>query len=427
MTIELSALETRKLFNASCIALITTSMTFAIRGALMDTWGTEFALTGEEIGWVNSTAFLGFTLSMLVGGPLCDVLGMRNLLRIAFFGHLLGIGLTISATGYYSLFYATLVIGISNGMVEAACNPLITALFPNEKIKFLNRFHIWFPGGIVIGGLLSYLFLERLHLPWPYLMTMLILPNLIYGYLAFKARFPVSERMSSGTSNSEMYKALLHPLFLIMVGCMFLTAATELGTNQWITALLANVGVPSILLLVFINGIMAVGRGFAGELAHRLRPEGMLLLSAVFSALGLVLLSYAQGYQAFGAAAVFAVGICYFWPTMLGFVSVYTPKTGPMGLSIMGGAGMFSVYLILPFMGKTYDQKLASLIPEGMTLESLKNAVAGSTQAQVWSDLNLMAGSETLFSVVILPLFLIVAFTGILFWVKGKGDISKNP
>lgn len=425
MATDLNPIQTRKLFNASCIALITTSMTFAIRGALMDTWGTQFSLTGEEIGWVNSTAFLGFTLSMLFGGPLCDVLGMRNLLRIAFFGHLLGIGLTISATGYYSLFYATLVIGISNGMVEAACNPLVTALFPNEKIKYLNRFHIWFPGGIVIGGLISYLFLVRLHLPWPYLMSMLIVPNLIYGYLAFKASFPVSERMSSGTSISEMYKSLLNPLFLVMVACMFLTAATELGTNQWITALLANVGVPSILLLVFINGLMAIGRGFAGELTHRLKPEGMLIFSAVFSTLGLILLSVAQGYQAFEAAAVFAVGICYFWPTMLGFVSVYTPKTGPMGLSIMGGAGMFSVYLILPFMGKMYDQKLTALVPPNTVLEDLKNAVPGSEMARIWSNLNLTAGSQTLLSVSILPLFLIFAFTGIYFWLKAK-HLSDN-
>lgn len=410
----------RRLFTASCIALITTSMTFAIRGALMATWGQQFSLTGEEIGWVNSTAFLGFTLSMIFGGPLCDVVGMRNLLRIAFFGHLIGTVATLSASGYHSLFYATLVIGISNGMVEAACNPLVTALYPNEKIKFLNRFHIWFPGGIVLGGILAYLLSDQLKLPWHILVAMILIPNFIYGYLSFNGEFPLSETRTSGVSAKDMFTSLLDPLFLAMVACMFLTAATELGTNQWITALLENVGVPSILLLVFINGLMAIGRGFAGELAHRLRPEGMLLLSAVFSTLGLVLLSYSQGYQAFIAAAVFAAGICYFWPTMLGFVSEYMPKTGPLGLSVMGGAGMFSVYLILPSMGKMYDQKLAAHVPDGMTLLQLKSALPGSAQALLFKDINLMAGSETLFVVAALPLFLIVAFTCIFFWVRNR-------
>jgi MFS family permease len=414
-----NGIQASRLFTASCIALITTAMTFAIRGGLMATWGEEFSLTAEKIGWVNGTAFWGFTVAMVFGGPLCDVLGMRNLLRFAFAGHLAGMVLTILANGYTSLFAATLIIGISNGMVEAACNPLVTALYPQEKIKYLNRFHIWFPGGIVIGGLISFLLVDQLHLPWRYLMATLAIPNLMYGFMAFNAQFPVSERVSSGVSSQQMYKSLLNPLFLMMVVCMLLTAATELGTNQWITALLASVGVPSILLLVFINGIMALGRGFAGELAHRLAPEGMLLISAIFSTLGLFLLSYAHGYLAFMAAAVFAIGICYFWPTMLGFVSEYLPETGPMGLSIMGGAGMLSVSFILPWMGKKYDDNLTRLIPEGDNLESLKTGLAGSTEANIWNQISLEAGSETLVSVAILPGILILAFGLVVFWVRG--------
>ena len=89
----------------------------------------------------------------------------------------------------------------------------------------------------------------------------------------------------------EMMKACVAPLFLFMVFCMFLTASTELGTNQWITVLLSNVGVPAILLLVFINGIMAMGRLFAGPVVHRLNPAGMLLFSAITATIGLIFLS----------------------------------------------------------------------------------------------------------------------------------------
>ena len=419
---KVESINPSRLFRASCIALITTAMTFAIRGGLMETWGEEFSLSAEQIGWVNGTAFWGFTLAMVFGGPLCDILGMKNLLRFAFIGHIIGTGLTIMATGYASLFAATLTIGISNGLVEAACNPLVTSLYPTEKIKYLNRFHVWFPGGIVIGGLISFLLLDQIHLPWRFLMATLVVPNIIYGVMAFNANFPVSERVSSGISSGDMYKALLSPLFIVMVACMMLTAATELGTNQWITALLANVGVPSILLLVFINGIMAVGRGFAGELTHKLAPTGMLLFSAIFSTLGLVLLSYSQGYLSFLSAAVFAVGVCYFWPTMLGFVSEYLPKTGPMGLSVMGGAGMLSVSFILPFMGKSYDSNLASLIPEGYILDGLKAAAKGTRDAELWTQINLEAGSQTLLSVAILPLFLVFAFGAIFFYMRNQKE-----
>jgi len=251
-------------------------------------------------------------------------------------------------------------------------------------------------------------------------MASLALPGLIYGFMSFNADFPVSERVSSGTSTGRMFASLGNPLFLFMVACMTVTAATELGTNQWITQLLENVGVPSILLLVFISGIMAVGRGFAGELSHRLAPEGMLLLSAIFSTLGLVLLSYSQGPLAFVSAAVFAVGICYFWPTMLGFVSEYLPETGPMGLSIMGGAGMLSVSFILPFMGKIYDEKVLSQVPKEFTLDELKTALANTTESSLWKAINLEAGSDTLLTVAVLPLGLVLAFTGLFFWMRNR-------
>ncbi len=141
-----------------------------------------------------------------------------------------------------------------------------------------------------------------------------------------------------------------------MILCMFMTAATELGTGTWIGCTVEWRRCFGILVLVFINGIMAVGRSFAGPVVHRLNPNGMLIFSAFFAGIGLILLSMASGYAAFGAAAVFAIGICFFWPTMLGFVSEYLPKTGALGLSLMGGAGMFSVSLMLPVMGRWFDK-----------------------------------------------------------------------
>src|SRR5687768_9387357 len=139
------------LFWASCIALIVTAMTFGIRAGILGPLGQEFGLNARELGIVTGTAFWGFTLAMIIGGPLCDVIGMRVLLIIAFIGHVAGIVLTIFATGFWSLFISTLDLGISNGMVEAACNPLITSMFPDKKTEKLNLFHLWYPGGIVIG------------------------------------------------------------------------------------------------------------------------------------------------------------------------------------------------------------------------------------------------------------------------------------
>lgn len=347
-----------RLFLASCVALIVTAMSFAIRGDIMGELGETFALTNEQLGWIAGTAFWGFTVAMVIGGPLCDVLGMGRLLTLAFAGHLVGVLMTILAGGFSMLYAGTLAIGLANGFVEAACNPLIATVYPDQKTKKLNQFHVWFPGGIVIGGVVAYL-LSQAELGYRTKMATMLLPALIYGVLFFGRSFPRTERAASGVSMGAMFKECLRPLFLVMLVAMGLTASTELGPNQWIPNMLTAAGVSGILVLVWINGLMAVGRQFAGPIVHRLSPSGMLLFSALFSLAGLFALSRASGTaQIFGAATVFAVGVCYFWPTMLGFVSERLPRSGALGLSLMGGMGMLATSFTLPVMGRWYDANI---------------------------------------------------------------------
>ncbi|HLO81928.1 MAG TPA: MFS transporter [Chitinophagaceae bacterium] len=398
-----ATIQRDKLFFAARIALVVTAMTFAFRAALEGIWGTEFNLTKEQIGWIFSPAFWGFTLAMVVGGPLCDVIGMKRLVGFAFIGHVVGVILYLVANNATMLFLGTLFIGVGNGFVEAACNPLTTALYPENKTTMLNKFHVWFPGGIAIGGLIAYMMIDKMGLDWRLMVALLFIPAAIYGWLFYSLKFPQTERVEKGVSTADMFKACLTPLFLIMLASMFMTAATELGTNQWLNALLSNVGVSGILILVMINGIMAFGRNSAGAFVHRFNPNGMLIFSSVFAALGLFLMSKATGFYSIGAAIVFAVGICFFWPTMLGFVSEYTPNTGALGLSLMGGAGMFSTSLILPIMGGWFDKAKEAALASG-----LDEATANSA-----------AGSDTFLKVMYMPIILTVIFT-LIYFVRKK-------
>jgi len=346
----------KRLFLMSCVALIVTAMTFAIRASLENVWGGQFNLNAEQMTIAIGTAFWGFTLAQFVGGPLVDLIGMKRFVRIAFFLHAAGIIVTILAGGFWVLFIGTLLIGVGNGSIEAGCNPLVATIFPNDKTKMLNRFHVWFPGGIVIGGLASYFILDVMEWSWPVLVGTLFVPLVIYGVLMFGQKFPVTERVKMGVSYGDMWKAILKPLFLIMLFAMLLSAATELTTGQRITSLLTNTGTSAILVLAFINGIMALGRAFAGPIVHRINTTGMLMFSAIVSMIGLLMLSYFTGAAVtYLSAFVFAVGICFFWPTMLGFVSEKMPETGALGLSIFGGAGMLSNVLFLFISGKLSD------------------------------------------------------------------------
>lgn len=437
-----------RLFVASCLALLVTAITFAIRARIEGVFTDDYGLTPEEVGRAFGPAFWGFAVAMFAGGYFIDIVKTRTIVWMAFGLHLVGIVLLLLAKDYTSLFLANILIGLGNGSVEAACNPLVTSLFPDKKSKMLNRFHVWFPGGIVVGSLLAALVMDSLNLPWQVLVALLFIPLAIYGFLFFGQKIPETERVTSGVTYKDMMRNVGAPvtitlavIFMILVAtnstishavtanyslpliivgviavaiivegklvnkitllfpfiffCMLLTASTELGTTQWINALLDNRGVHPMIILAVVTGIMAVGRFFAGSLIHRLNTSGVLLGSAVISAIGLYLLSIAQvPFVTVLSAAVFAIGVCYFWPTMIGAAAEYIPKTGALGMSILGGAGFVATSMVLPIMGQSIETSGPQMTLRNMT---------------------------------VLPLVLIVAFIILSIWVKNRNKKESIP
>ena len=379
-----SGVDARRLFRGSCVALIATSVAFATVGAVMFALKGEFVLSNAQVGWIGGAALWGFAVSQLVFSPLCDTLGMRFLVRMAFAGHLGGALIMIFAGGFATLFAGALVISMANGLVEAACNPLVAALYPDDKTVKLNHFHVWFPGGIVLGGLAAFALDSANVTSWQIKIALILIPTAVYGYLLLGQRFPATEGVRSGVSMGEMFRAALGtPLMLLMLVCGVMTASIELGPNRWVPAVLEAGGMAGILVLVYINGIMAVMRYWAGPVVHRFSPTGILLASAVLSGAGLLWLSAGGSASSVVlSATVFAVGVCYFWPTMLGFVSERIPRSGALGLGLMGTVGMASVGLVTsPWMGGIADRAAHEILVEDQTFVVLLEA-GGALQSQ---------------------------------------------
>ena len=383
-------------------------------------------MSAEQLGTIAATAFWGFPLAIIIGGMVVDVIGMKKLLVGAGIFHLAGILLTVFATGYWSLFLSTLLIGMGNGTVEAACNPLVATIYSDNKTTKLNHFHLWFPGGIVIGTLLVFLF-DKIGLGWQVQVGVMLIPTLLYLYLFSKLEFPVTERVASGVSTSEMYGSLLNPLFITMIILMFGTAITELFTGQWIDVLLKNVTENAILLLTIETGIMVIGRAFAGPVVHRLSPSGVLLFSAIFASLGLYLLGHSTGNMLFVGAIVFGIGVCYFWPTMIGFVAENLPKTGAVGLNFMGGAGMFAVSIYMIFMGGYYDRLLAAKLPAGSDLSTYTGSAATPEMTSALNEAKKAAGPEIINATLIIPIILTAAFLILFLYMRGKRKPGLQP
>jgi MFS family permease len=401
-----TTINPQRLFVACCMALIVTAMTFAIRAGILTQLSLEFDFTNTQLGWINGTAFLGFPVAMMVGGLIYNWVGARTLLYLAFFCHLLGLALTISATGFWTLLLSSFLIGFANGSVEAACNPLIADIYHTRKTAMLNKFHVWFPGGIVIGSLVSAL-MTKLGLGWQMQIAVMIIPTVIYGVMIFGQPFP--EMKNSETSTAVNIRALFSPLFLFMFFCMTVTAASEFGTQQWVERLFGASGAHPMLLLALVTGLMALGRFFAGPIVEALNPVGVLLMSAVVTTIGILLLSVASGNLIYIAAMVFALGVTYFWPTMIGFVSEYQPKTGALGMSLLGGAGMFAMSIWNPVIGGWLDKAKEEAAAAGVAPEAVE----------------VVAGQATLQHLAFFPIFLIFAF-GALFFFRKKFEHLKS-
>ena len=354
-----SEVHRERLFLGSCMSLIATSVAFAVVGAIMLALKREFVLTNEEVGWIGGAALWGFAVSQLIFAPLCDTLGMKFLIRLAFFAHLAGVIVMMIGGGFWPLFLGALIIAMGNGLVEAACNPLVATLYPENKTVKLNQFHVWFPGGIVLGGVAAYL-LDAVGIgAWQAKLALILVPTLIYGFIMLREKFPATENVQAGVSMGEMFKATFtSPLFIVLFIAMAITASTELGPNRWVPAVLEAGGMPGILVLVWISGLMAVLRYYAGGLIHRISPTGVLLASAIVASIGLYWLSFAESLaMAFASATVFAIGVCYFWPTMLGVASERVPRSGALGLGLLGAMGMAIVGLVTsPLMGDIADR-----------------------------------------------------------------------
>src|SRR5690606_8591407 len=99
--------------------------------------------------------------------------------------------------------------------------------------------------------------------------------------------------------------------FIFLFICMFLTAISEFGPNQWVSVIMSHSGAEPMLILALTSGLMAVGRFFAEPVVKAFGQTGVLLGGAILTAIGIYMFSTVTGPLAYVATIIFAIGICY--------------------------------------------------------------------------------------------------------------------
>lgn len=381
---EAGIVDRKRLFTGICLALIPTGMSFSLVSNVMAQLKQEFILTNYQVGLIGGAALWGMAISLLVLGPMLEAYGLRNAARLAFIAHLAGLILMISAamrvgdsSAFWILFAGAATLAVGNGMIEVTGNPLVAALFPEDKTTKLNLFHAFFPLGGVLGGLVGYAMATwgGSLAYWPFQIGVVLIPVLVYGAMVLPQKFPKTENAEAGIPVGEMFRyTLTSPLFLLMLLLMAVTTSMELGPMRWIPPILQSVGIPGILVVVWINGWMVLLRFLAHHFVERFSPSGMLLGSAALTGTGLYLLSSVSGlWSALAVATLFAWGVAFFFPTMVGSMSERLPRTGSLGIVLMGGVGLGMAGAVgIPLMGSIADQLLADRLQPAETMALLQ-------------------------------------------------------
>ncbi len=504
---DLSKREKSLLFWASFIALAAAGVGFVLRVMVMGNWGGEYSIPGTEVGQVFGLSLWPIAVTMILFSLIVDRVGYRISMFIACALQLLSVVLTVIAKDVGMLKWACFLGGLGHGVIEACINPLCAAMYTTTKSKMLNILHASWPAGIVAGGA-AYLAFGESFATWNQSFWIMVPPILLYGAVFSVIKtYPVDERISANVSNREMFKefgglgALLaitfvvyeltnqvlgfsgdttswvsqnllvfsticgaiggvivgtvigsrgKTLFFVLCLIMIPLAATELGTDAWIKDPMEpvlgekNAG----WAIVASASIMMVLRFFAGVPLKFMSPPALLLVSSLFSMLGLFVLSGATGMLVFLAFSLYAVGQTFYWPTMLGFVSERFPKGGAMTLNTVSAMGLLTIGIFgAPFLGaikSSYDAQtvvtfaeteqvaeLSAYVTEAKFFLATHNSVVPSEVLQDPALTSEQAtrletaigenGRSTLKAAALMPLSMAIAFLLILLWFRGKG------
>jgi MFS family permease len=419
------------------IALITTSFAFITRAFLVnipDLWPAEFGLDRVQGQELFGAGIWPFAISIILFSLIVDRIGYRAAMLFSFVCYAIYAVLALQAYSIVNaeglaeaelaqarqdafgyLYWGSVVLGLGNGTVEAFINPVVATMFSREKTKWLNILHAGWPGGLVLGGILTMLLGAQAAEDWRVLVYVIALPAVVYLLMLLFVRFPVNERVAAGASYREMLaefgvigaaiagflivkqlglalgwsdlvvyvllavlvvgygvycRALGRPLMIFLCIVMMPLATTELGTDGAITGImeepLKQAGSNPLWVLIYTSAIMCVLRFFAGAIVHKISPLGLLAASAAIASAGLLALSVSEGlFVIFAAATLYGVGKTFFWPTTLGVVSEQFPKGGALTLNAIAGIGMLTVGIIGgPLIGEMQENSAKAALQD---------------------------------------------------------------
>ncbi len=359
----------RVLLIASFLTLVAAGAGFATRAASGAAWATDFDISGATFGMIMGAGFLGFGIFIFLGGMLVELFGYKKLILLAVVLHIVSAIMLLMAPSLYAgwletdpaeatskvtamLYWSVFLFAVCNGLYEAVINPLIGQLYPENQTHYLNVLHAGWPGGLIVGGILAACFQNStawiVEIPWQYSLTAYSLILIVLLLMVIKEAFPDTVSQGGKVSFLTLFSCFASIPFLVLIVLHALIGYMELGVDSWQTRLMENLVENSVTILIYTSFLMFALRFFAGPIAHRINPIGLLFVSSLLAVGGLMWLGseITSVFMIFAAATLYAFGKAFLWPTMLAVAGERYPKSGAVAMSALGASGMLCVGFI---------------------------------------------------------------------------------
>lgn len=310
-----------------------------------------------KAGTLTALLQLGFSVAVLVGGPVSDIFKKQSILML---GCLL-IGLNLILFGLSEWFWINLfgitLIGIGGGLIESSSNPLLIQLFPGRESMAMNLHHFFFALGSLAGPLIMGAVLVR-AIPWQWAYIGFGLFALSICLFLSLQKTSISWK-KSGFETKQIKHLLGEHTFLLLFLVTFFNSGVQNGITFWMVTFLRDIKGLSISLAsysLFIFFIcLALGRLFSSILITRLRETTYLLCLFSILLLGLFFAVLSPGKWSIPFFALCGLGHSGVFPSLLGMTGrIYSEQPGTaMGILATGG-GLGSV--VVPWLMSLVSQ-----------------------------------------------------------------------
>ncbi len=292
---------------------------------------------------------LGRSCALMVSMVLCGFAaghwGKRRTFGWSIVLLAVGMGLCSASPNYSFLFFALMIAGFGEGVIEGLATPFVKDLHPDEPGRYINFTHGFWSVGVLFTVLISG-WLLALGVSWRWMtggvMALAIIPAwMILVQTTRSMRYPDHPEPVHWTTTWDHAKAILRDSrFWIFFAAMFVAGGGEFGLTFWAASYIqlnfSSTAWGGGLGTAFFAAGMVVGRTGWGFLLHQRHMCGLIVFSALGGTLVTLLFPVLTSlWLLFILLFVAGIASAPFWPSVQSYCADCMPKADTTILFIL--------------------------------------------------------------------------------------------